>query len=102
MIQAAHGEFTVGIVAHPTREVGVSVETIKRWAQQHDTRVLGRFSERRGAEHDIPLVSDAAFTEQVDGVVSLGGDGTMLEAMRLVAGRPVPVVGVDYGTLGFL
>ena len=38
MIQAAHGEFTVGIVAHPTREVGVSVETIKRWAQQHDTR----------------------------------------------------------------
>jgi NAD+ kinase len=99
---AAEGSFTVGIVRHPTRAVGESVETIKRWARTHDTRVLGRVVDRRLAEHDIALVSDAAFTEQVDGVVSLGGDGTMLEAMRLVAGRPVPVLGVDYGTLGFL
>jgi hypothetical protein len=27
----------------------------------------------------------------VDGAIALGGDGTMLGAMRLTAGRPVPV-----------
>ena len=37
-----------------------------------------------------------------DGIIALGGDGTLLGAMRLVSGRPVPVLGVNFGNLGFL
>jgi NAD+ kinase len=37
-----------------------------------------------------------------DGIIALGGDGTLLGAMRLVSGRPVPVLGVNFGHLGFL
>jgi NAD+ kinase len=39
---------------------------------------------------------------RADAVLSLGGDGTMLGALRLVARRPVPVLGVNLGNLGFL
>ncbi len=40
--------------------------------------------------------------EQADMLVVLGGDGTMLGAARLVAGRGTPVLGVNFGTLGYL
>jgi NAD+ kinase len=35
-------------------------------------------------------------------VVSLGGDGTMLRAVDLLAGAPVPLLGVNMGRLGYL
>src|SRR4051794_33759649 len=48
------------------------------------------------------VVYEAELADRADAVVSLGGDGTMLGALRLVARRPVPVLGVNLGNLGFL
>jgi NAD+ kinase len=40
--------------------------------------------------------------EQPDLCLVLGGDGTILKALRMYAGTAVPVFGVNFGTVGFL
>ncbi|MCS7027245.1 MAG: NAD kinase [Bacteroidia bacterium] len=40
--------------------------------------------------------------DKVDMVISLGGDGTVLEAARIVGSLEVPILGINLGRLGFL
>ena len=47
-------------------------------------------------------VDDATLAADLDLAVSLGGDGTMLRTVALVARHEVPVLGVNLGTLGYL
>lgn len=50
----------------------------------------------------IEMVAPEEFAAQVDLVVVLGGDGTMLATARLIGESEIPVIGVNYGTLGYL
>src|SRR5690606_4652710 len=38
----------------------------------------------------------------IDCMISLGGDGTMLDTVTLVKDSGIPVLGINYGRLGFL
>ncbi len=40
--------------------------------------------------------------DQTDLVVSVGGDGTILRVSRIIYPRQIPIVGVNFGRLGFL
>ena len=41
-------------------------------------------------------------TEEIDFVISLGGDGTLLDTVTLVRDKGIPIVGINFGRLGFL
>jgi NAD+ kinase len=45
---------------------------------------------------------EQAFATRAELIVAIGGDGTLLYAGRLIAGHPVPLLGVNRGRLGFL
>ena len=55
-----------------------------------------RLEPRPGLELDAPVRQD------VDVCFALGGDGTILHALRTYAGTGVPVFAVNYGEIGFL
>ncbi len=56
--------------------------------------------EERGAE--VFVYRNAAEISEVERLLVLGGDGTVLRAARAIDGRKIPIVGINYGTLGFL
>jgi NAD+ kinase len=72
------------------------------WAARQEIAVFG-IAEEIGRLHcaAVPL-SAAELGIRSDLVVSLGGDGTMLRAMRLADRQRAPVLGVNLGKLGFL
>lgn len=93
---------TIGLALHPTRTDPAVFDQIQAAIAGQDIELLGRGQDQGRLPAGTTIVSDQTFAARVDAVLSLGGDGTMLGAMRLVADRPVPVLGVNVGNLGFL
>ncbi|HZR94880.1 MAG TPA: NAD(+)/NADH kinase [Gaiellaceae bacterium] len=73
----------VGIVTHGRVDVREAAERVEALA----------------AEAGVDLVDDV---QAADVVIALGGDGTILRTLAALLGSDVPVVGVNYGRVGFL
>ncbi|MEU6238210.1 NAD(+)/NADH kinase [Kitasatospora sp. NPDC047058] len=93
---------TVGLVLHPERTCGPVVDTVIRWSRARDAKVLGLAEEVARIGCDAVAVGPGEMAATADLLISLGGDGTMLRAMRLTVGGGAPVLGVNVGRLGFL
>jgi NAD+ kinase len=50
----------------------------------------------------LTFASHEDLTEEIDFLISLGGDGTLLDTVTLVRDKNIPVVGINFGRLGFL
>lgn len=51
---------------------------------------------------ELPEYASDRPVAEADLVLSLGGDGTMLRSVRLLAGAAVPLLGINLGDLGYL
>jgi NAD+ kinase len=93
----------MGLVLHPRRDCSGAVGQVASWTADHGVALLAAEDDvaRLGLRGVTP-VSRRELADTSDALIALGGDGTLLGAMRLVADRPVPVLGVNLGRLGFL
>ena len=65
--------------------------------------IMGYDSNRLADDEKNFMVDDLSdMPKDVECALTLGGDGTLLQAARLVLGRRVPLFGINLGTLGFL
>jgi NAD+ kinase len=92
----------VGLMLHPERDCGGAVALVLDWADRRGIEVLGLDTEIRRLACTADPVSADELRKRADLLVSLGGDGTMLRAMRLADRQRFPVLGVNLGKLGFL
>lgn len=92
----------VGILANPQKKGAVKTLNALRTAleKQGCTTVLDlEAAALVGDAHGIPAEK---FSDEVDLVAVLGGDGTMLNAVLRLGDFDKPVAGINIGTLGFL
>ncbi len=94
---------TVALIVHHDRAAATDIAVSTAAALEHDghhVRLLPEDAAVVGLErHAVGL---PAFVKDVDVAVSLGGDGTMLRTIELVAPHDIPVIGVNLGQLGYL
>lgn len=92
----------VGIVVKPSDEEALrTASELSTWLNHKGISTVGEpraHEELRG----IDAVDADRFKSDVDLIVVLGGDGTILSAARLIGQRDVIVLGINYGSLGYL
>jgi NAD+ kinase len=92
----------LGMVLHPRRDSAEAVSTILGWAADRDVTVFGLAEEVGRLDCSAVAVTAATMAAESDLLVGLGGDGTVLRAMRLSGRHRAPVLGVNLGKFGFL
>jgi NAD+ kinase len=82
----------VGVLANPVGECEPQLRQIEAWARELGVGVVDLGT----SAAPIPIESAC------DLIVALGGDGTILRALQLAMAHRAAVLGVNFGTVGFL
>jgi len=97
---------TVTVLTHNRPgQTGRAVTALRETAERMGATL--RFDAEESDKHGLVpgggrVLSNAPISDDVDLCIVLGGDGTILRALRRYAGTSVPVFAVNYGEVGFL
>lgn len=98
----------IGIVLKPHQPDALrTICDIVSWSAERGLSIVGTAElERERIEHETGCAVRTLPEEQLAGAVDLimvlGGDGTMIATARMIGDAEVPVMGVNYGGLGYL
>jgi NAD+ kinase len=87
-----------------TTQTAPALETVIRLAREAgvEVRIPAPEAEKHEVEPTEGVTVGSPADEQTDLAIALGGDGTILAALRRYAGTGTPVFAVNYGAIGFL
>ena len=98
----------VGVVVKPHQPD--ALETLCRltaWLNKKGIQLVGQLEIaheqiKQETGCTVEIVKDEQLAPSVDLILVLGGDGTMISTARMIGDTEVPVIGVNYGGLGYL
>src|SRR5271157_5097710 len=93
----------IGIISKPKKvELREIVPPLLKWLRERDIEVC--IDKETGAiiKTSEPCLTRNEMPGKVDLLIVLGGDGTLLATARALNRKPVPILAVNLGGLGFL
>lgn len=93
----------IGVVVGPQKPEALKVvEDLLAWSRERDIEIQASAVVAAQVGCQPFLVENDCLAEILDLLIVLGGDGTMLGAARLLGRHQVPVLGINFGWLGYL
>jgi NAD+ kinase len=69
----------------------------------HELYILDSFADLLELNHsEVHSIAENDIPKDADFIISIGGDGTLLSAAQAVMRHPIPILGINLGSLGFL
>jgi NAD+ kinase len=99
--RAFPGVQRIALVLRPERDLHQAIEEIRDWAVDTGVALVGIEGDPR-LPNGVMRRPESTLAAGCDAVLALGGDGTLLGALRLASPHGAPVLGVNLGTLGYL
>ncbi len=98
----------IGVVVKPHQPDALdTLCSLTEWLNERGIQLVGQpeiaheqIKQKTGCA--VEIVKDEQLAASVDLILVLGGDGTMIATARMIGDTQVPVIGVNYGGLGYL
>jgi len=92
---------SVGVCLKPNQpQIAEIVRSLEEWLVERGLEVV--LDEQAANATGVPVTLRPEIAQKIDLMIVLGGDGTLLAVARAIGSWPVPILGVNLGTLGFL
>jgi len=92
---------SVGVFIKPNQpQIAEVVRSLEAWLLERGLEVV--LGKQAANATGVPVTLRPEIAQKIDLMIVLGGDGTLLAVARAMGSWPVPILGVNLGTLGFL
>ena len=95
----------IGVIIGPQKpEAWAVLRDLQAWSESRGIELKARVIKETARLLQCALLaeSNGQLAEDLDLLVTLGGDGTMIGAARFIGDRQIPVLGINFGFLGYL
>jgi NAD+ kinase len=93
----------IGVIVGPQKPDAFNVVgSLGDWCRERGIELKGSGAVAEAGLLPALREADGRLDEAIDLLIVLGGDGTILGAARLIGNLPIPVLGVNFGWLGYL